>query len=238
MLASCQKHPEAFSTESAETAHTEADTVIPGKAITVSGADYTDYVPDSLEAWLDENRENGKNGANTRPGIIVSPYYTLTINGTDVPVFTEKTTRSPHSFAYIDVANATDDSSFSLDVVLTTHTTRKYPVVLPESAGVTATSDGTNVRAVITDYGTYTFTFDHRNGTGGSSYPLTLMVKPAETSVAPDTYNRVDFTPGTYTGDKTNLSQPNTLYYFKKGTYDIECISIAADNISDRKSVV
>lgn len=232
MLASCQKQPEAFSTESAETARTEADTVIPGKAITVSGADYTDYVPDSLEAWLDENRENGKNGANTRPGIIVSPYYTLTINGTDIPVFTEKTTRSPHSFAYIDVANATDASSFSLDVVLTTHTTRKYPVVLPESAGVTATSDGTNVRAVITDYGTYTFTFDRRNGTGGSSYPLTLMVKPAETSVAPDTYNRVDFTPGTYPSDKTNLSQPNTLYYFKKGTYDIECISIAADNIT------
>lgn len=231
MLVSCQKTPDDtgnrnFVSENAA----ETKNAVPASVLSVSGADYTDYVPNSVEAWLDENRENGKNGANTRPGIVVSPYFTLAVNGTEIPVFTEKTTRSPHSFAYIDVAGIPEDGSFSLDVVLTTHTARDNPVVLPESAGVTATVDGTEVHAVINAFGTYTFAFDRKNGMGGSSFPLTLMIKPAEE--APSDGERVTFAPGTYTGAELILDRPGTVYYFEKGVYDIECISIEADDVT------
>ena len=232
MLASCQKTP-YDAAESQTTAVLDREGAEPTDALTVSGAAYTEYVPDSLEAWLDENRENGKNGANTMPGIIVSPYFTLTVDGMEIPVFTEKTTRSPHSFAYIDVAGLPEDGSFSLNIALTTHTARKNPVVLPESAGVVAAVDGADgkiVHAVIDAFGTYTFTFDRKNGMGGSSYPLTLMVKPADP--IPSHKERVTFTPGEYTGAELVLDRPDTLYYFEKGAYDIECVSIEADDIT------
>lgn len=233
MTASCRKNTdetlEETVGETQEIAVTDNDTI--ENTLTVSGADYTDYVPDSLEEWLDENSVNMQNGANTRPGIIVSPYFTLTVNGTAIPVFTEKTTRSPHSFAYIDVSGYTDGESLSLDVNVTTHTERENPVVLPESSGVSASVDGNNVHATINDFGTYTFSFDRKNGKGGSSYPLTLMVKPSETLDVPSDYNRVEYEPGEYTGAETILNTQNTLYYFKKGTYDIECFSIEADNV-------
>ena len=234
MTTACQKETDdALETAVNETQDTaETESAVPETTLTVSGADYTDYVPDSLEDWIDENSVNMHNGANTRPGIIVSPYYTLTVNGTEIPVFTEKTTRSPHSFAYIDVSGYSDDGSFSLDVNMTTHIERKNPVVLPESAGVTATVDGQNVHAEINAFGTYTFTFDRKDGKGGSAFPLTLMVKPAETVNVPDSYKRIEFEPGEYLGADTVLNQQNTLYYFKKGTYYIECISIEADNIT------
>lgn len=54
-----------------------------------------------------------------KDGIIVSPYYTMKINGIDVPVYATRTTNTIHSFAYIDVDVKDKALDFSLDVELT-----------------------------------------------------------------------------------------------------------------------
>ena len=199
-------------------------------AITVCGVDYTDTVLDEGDSkrWANENDLD--NEACSMPGIIVSPYFSMTANGVDIPVFAERTANGPHNLAYIEVDGVGEDGVFSLNVELEAHTARKDPVVLPESSGVTAVSDGKKTTARITSFGSYTFTFDKGLLNDGSELPLTVMVKPKELSEYKN-YKTREIEPGTYPLGELDLSTPGSLYYFKKGVYEIDCINIATGNI-------
>ena len=127
-------------------------------------------------------------------GIVVSPYFELTVCGEPVPVYMARTARGPHSFAYVEVL---DWAGGGLDVEIVTDRKRKNPVLLPESAGVSVAIDGNRVTADIMAFGSYTFTFDKEGSDDGSSLPQTLMVKPPE--VVGDTAGAVHtFEPGEY----------------------------------------
>ena len=201
------------------------------KPILVEGARYTDYtIPlKDIEKWEYENELN--NNACTMPGIIVSPFFSLRINGTDVPVFAERTTNGAHSFAYIDISNLPADGKFSLDVRITSHTARTNPIVLPESAGVIATAKGTVTTATITEFGSFTFTFDRGINGDGSSHPLTLMVKPKEVFKVPEGYKLRTFEPGEYPLADLTLTEEYTAYYFKRGEYILDGIILPSNSV-------
>ncbi len=206
------------------------DEITDSNAITVHGVRYTDTVlsEEELGPWSRENSLNDEAGS--RPGIIVSPYYTMTANGVEIPVFAERTANGIHNLAYIEVSDVSDDGSFVLDVEIGTHTERKNPVVLPESSGVAAAVNGKTTTARITAYGSYTFTYDKGLGNNGSELPLTVMVKPPELSEYTN-YQIREITPGTYPLGELTLSKPGSLYYFKKGVYEIDCIEITTGNV-------
>lgn len=198
--------------------------------LTVHGVEYTDTVlaEDDVAKWSREN--NLSDDAGTMPGIIVSPYFTMTANGEEIPVFAERTANGPHNLAYIEVSDLPKDGTFALDVAIQAHTERTNPVVLPQSSGVTASANGKTTTARITACGSYTFTFDKSADNNGSELPLTVMVKPAELSEYQNYKTRV-IEPGTYALGELDLSVPGSLYYFKKGVYELDCIEISTGNV-------
>lgn len=234
VLCACQSEGNPDAADSSAGAMTDediaADSADGASVITVHGVDYTDTVLDEgdIKRWANENDLD--NEACSMPGIIVSPYFSMTANGVDIPVFAERTTNGPHNLAYIEVDGVGEDGVFSLNVELEAHTARKDPVVLPESSGVTAVSDGKKTTARITSFGSYTFTFDKGLSNDGSALPLTVMVKPKELSEYAN-YKTREIEPGTYPLGELDLSTPGSLYFFKKGVYEIDCINIATGNI-------
>lgn len=198
--------------------------------VSVLGVNYTDTVlsEEEVDRWANENNLNDKAG--TMPGIIVSPYFTMKINGTEIPVFAERTANGPHNLAYVEVSGIGEDGVFSLDVEITAHQERINPIVLPESSGVAATANGALTTAEITAFGSYTFTFDKEEGNNGSQLPLTVMIKPAELSEYENYKTRI-IEPGTYALGELELSIPGSLYYFKKGVYELDCIEITTGNV-------
>lgn len=166
-------------------------------------------------------------------GICVSPYYTMKVNGAEVPVYAARSANGIHSFAYLDVKSGEADGSFSLDVELSptdlsTVLDDSSPevVVLPERNGVAAEIEGETVRATIDKFGSFSFAFN-------KNYiePLTLMVKEYEEFSAPEGYTVQNVEPGVYTADQTDFTQENTVYYFGEGTYKTDCIRLPSNSV-------
>ncbi len=229
MLTACRGGTED-AVDSSGTADGDSSVKAEAQVLTVHGVNYTDAVlaEDEIGRWSRENSLSDEAGE--LPGIIVSPYFTMTANGVEIPVFAERTANGPHNLAYIEVAGAAEDGSFALDVEIGMHTERTNPVVLPESSGVAASVNGKTTTARITAYGSYTFTYDKGSGNDGSQLPLTVMVKPPEQSEYAN-YKTREIEPGTYPLGELQLSIPGSLYYFKKGVYEIDCIEITTGNI-------
>ena len=111
----------------------------------------------------------GENNHNpVENGVIISPYYTLKVGETEVPVYASRSAHGIHSFAFLDVID-TGDEGFNLNVEITgnENTTVFKPkkakcVVLPESTGVEAelNRDDKTVKATIKTFGSYSFTFN------------------------------------------------------------------------------
>lgn len=223
-FSACHSQPSG----SSESPSSSGDSAAAGSG-TTEGIHFTDYTVDSglLSMWEEETADS----ACLVQGIVCSPYFELKINGETIPVYMARTARGPHSFAYVEVQESGGEGDFLLNVEITTDIKRQNPVVLPESAGVTARADGNTVTASIADYGSYTFTFDKSAYDDGSSLPLTLMIKPPE-AVGEEGYAVHTFEPGEYRKADLQLAESNTLYYFKKGEYTIDCIDILADNVT------
>lgn len=200
--------------------------------ITAVDYDAVEMPLSKIDAWSTENKLS--DDAYTTDGIVRSPYFTLSANGVTVPVYAERTTRGVHNMAYINVDGVSENGLFLLNLELTTHEERTNPIVLPESSGVKATADGTKVTATVTQYGSYTFTFD-RDKSGvindGSKLPLTVMVKEKEDLTVPEGWNTKTFEAGTYPLEELTFDEENTVYLFKRGRYEIDGIKIAADNV-------
>ena len=100
-----------------------------------SALSYTKPVAISdIVAYGNETSSNGKkNNAPVENGVVLCPFYTLKVNGQEVPVYTTRCTQSPHSFAWIDIEG--DPESFALNLELTTEKKYTGVVVLPEKSG-------------------------------------------------------------------------------------------------------
>lgn len=169
----------------------------------------------------------------TDRGIVVSPYYTLSVNGESIPVYGTRTTNGIHSFAYADVASVKADQTFSLQVKLTVlagasvlDKPNPQVVILPESTSVTAKIKGREVSANIADTGSFSFAFN-------KSYtePFTLFVARYTELSVPEGYRTVDIEPGEHNTESTNLSQSKTVYTFKSGRHKTDSIILPSDSV-------
>ena len=173
-------------------------------------------------------------------GVIKSPYYELRINGRKVPVYAARTTNGIHSFAYIDVEKEIKDQPFALNTELSflelSTVRNEYGEdmkidVLPESKGVKASLREDKVTCVIRDYGSYSFVFNRFH-----EEPLTLMVAEKEDKNELFGDYAIEYLEaGDYTSvemrERTLFKKENTVYYFKKGNYEIDSISLPSNSI-------
>ena len=169
-------------------------------------------------------KDSKSNNDPTENGVIKCPYYTLKINGIDVPVYSTRCANSVHSFAWIDV-NA-DETEIILDVELNLNKTHKSVVVLPEKSGVKPNMDGKKVTAQIKSLGSFSFAFDRK-----VEEALTIYVAKTEKNETPAEYTKVEFQPGKYSTSDTDFKNENTMYYFNKGTYEITSISLPSNSV-------
>ncbi len=175
---------------------------------------------------------------NVDNGVILSPYYTMKINGQQVSVYATRTTNTVHSFAYIDVDVTNKNEKFSLEVELTINKetssvlSKKKPsvVVLPEKKGVEATITENIVTATINDFGSYSFAFNKKQDEA-----LTILVAEKENQTELFAGKEViNIEAGDYSTTKKEellFEEENKVYFFKKGRYLIDRIFVPANSI-------
>ena len=157
-------------------------------------------------------------------GFVEGIWHGLEVNGTEVPVYSARCGQDIHSFAWVDIDT---DGLFTLDVELRLFSKDKNRVVvLPEKLGVEAEMKNGVVTAELTEYGSYSFAFDE-----SADKALTLYVAPVSEVNAPSGWETVTFEPGKYTAEETTFSEQNTVYYFKKGVYDLTSITMVSNSI-------
>ncbi len=195
----------------------------------ITSADKTEA--GSYAAWQNEvfKQGGGNNDDPTSNSLIISPFHTLKINGTEVPVYTARCGKGSHSFAWIDVTSTGD---FALDVALGVSEDVKVCVVLPESREVEPTVNGKSISSTILDTGSFTYTFAKRKGlshTDPTLMPLTIMVTRANTE---KTYaERIEIEPGVHSTDELKFTKEYTTYVMKKGFHDISSISMPSNSV-------
>ncbi|MBQ9104370.1 MAG: hypothetical protein IJY57_04750 [Clostridia bacterium] len=174
--------------------------------------------------------------ASVSDGVVISPYYTLKVNGESVPVYATRTANGVHSFVYIDVDPA---SEFSFDFEITgsslsTVFTRNVKCeVLPLKHGVTATATRSTkkVTATINKLGSYSFVFN-------STYnePLTVLIAEKEDTTELFGSKQIEYinagdysTSSTYS--TTRFTTQNKVYYFRAGRYKIDQIKVPSNSV-------
>lgn len=177
-------------------------------------------------------KNGGNNDDATKNALINSPWHTLTVNGTAVPVYTARCGKGSHSFAWVDVTDCQDD--FVLSVTLTMHRTFAQCVVLPESRNVAAKIDGKTITSAITAYGSYTFTFAtdaSAAATDPTLAPLTLMVTKEEPLKVPVGYDVTEIEPGYHESDELEFKEEYMYYVFKAGLHEISSINVPSNSV-------
>ena len=122
-------------------------------------------------------------------GTVISPYFTMTVNGTAVDCYAVRTTYGAHSFAMIDAV----DASFPLEIDLGVTTEFRKVTVLPEHYGVKAKVADGAAKTTIEGYGNYTFVLDD-----DKTKAITLFVRADETYEAPEGYEIIKVAPGVH----------------------------------------
>lgn len=176
---------------------------------------------------------NGGNNDDPTPNAVIhSPWHTLEINGTQVPVYTARCGKSSHSFAWVDVVDHQDD--FILEVKLTMHRTYAQCVVLPESREVNASVDGKNITSYIKAYGSFTYTFatsENAKVTDPTMTPLTIMVTKEEKLEVPVGYDVQYIEPGYHENDELEFTEEYMYYVFRPGLHEICSINVPANSV-------
>ena len=187
-----------------------------------------------IDSWKAQvfTSNGGNNDGVTPNALIKSPWHTLSINDTIVPVYTARCGKGAHSFAWVDVATQKDD--FILNVTLTMYRAFKKCVVLPQNKGVEVDINDKTFKAVITEYGSYTFTFATSSTakvTNPEFAPLTIMVTEDKPLEIPKGYDVHYIEPGYHENAELIFTEENMVYYVKSGLHDISTINLPSDSI-------
>ena len=137
-----------------EESTTEGETTVTKAPITPIAFEEIKTV-ENLEAFIAEvDYENGEHNNEAKEvGAILSPYFTMKINGTDVACYAVRTAIGAHSFAMIDASEA----SFPLEIDLGVLTDYRKVTVLPEHYGIKAENTEGGATATVDRCGNYTF---------------------------------------------------------------------------------
>ncbi len=167
-----------------------------------------------------------------RDGVILSPYYTMKINGKAIPVYAARSANGIHSFVYVDIEGGEEGClQLKTEISATENSTAlrredAFAVVLPRSRGVIAEVRKGKATAKIDTYGSYSFAFN-----GNYIEPLTLIIKRFEPFSVPEGYTIKRIEPNNYVAAETNFTQENTVYYFEKGRYETDTIRLPANSV-------
>ncbi len=167
-----------------------------------------------------EGENNGRDGSS----VVYSPYFKVTINNNEIPVYSTLTyvgTSSSvqfHSFATAYVEK--DGLTFDLNLTVKGFDVQEV-VVLPKESNTLATINGKSVCAKFDSYGTYTFIFNAND----QDHAFTLFVKPyADEDEEIENYktiygedNVIVYEPGVYNFDYINIEGDNTVIYLRAG---------------------
>lgn len=156
--------------------------------------------------------DGGHNNEAKEVGAIISPYFTMTINGTAVDCYAVRTTYGAHSFAMIDAK----DASFPLEIDLGVTTEYRKVTVLPEHYGVKAAVTDTGAKTTIENYGNYTLVLD-----GDKTKAITLFIRADETYEAPEGYEVIKVAPGVH-NEKIEFTAEKQVLYFEAGTHELK----------------
>ena len=165
------------------------------------------------------------NGDKTYPTLVLSPYYSLTVNGEEVPVYAtvvyvgSESECALHSFAMID-ADIPENSSIKVNLRALRYPL-KQAIVRPESLGLTPTVDGDTVSATITAHGDYTFLMNDEDSDISQYNAFTLFVRE---------YRDEEKEIRTY---QEQYGEKN-VHVWEPGTYQIDYINV--ENSTPRRS--
>ena len=144
-------------------------------------------------------------------GVILSPYFTVKINGQEVPCYSVRTSRGAHSFLQIDVT----DESFPLSVQIETKFDAENYKIMPLSYGVTAAADGRSIYAEIDACGNYTLV-----GDDDITRALTVFVRAKQAYNAPEGYEVIKVAPGKH-DDVIAFTKEKQVLYFEAGVHEL-----------------
>ncbi len=160
-------------------------------------------------------------------GVVISPYYTLEVNDTSVPVYSsivfvgDTEEGELHSFAEIYINS---DDKGKINITLDSDDFKiKNAICLPESLNVTPSVKNYKMTATVTGLGTYTFLFNN----AGQKSAFTLFVKEkiddnATINTLKTAYgaeNVIVYESGVHKIDYINIRKSNTVIYLKQGAY-------------------
>ena len=145
-------------------------------------------------------------------GAIVSPYFTVIINGQEVPCYSVRTSRGAHSFAMLDAT----DQSFPLSVQINSKIAAEQFKVMPLSCGVSASTNGKEVTCDIPSYGNYTLVPDD-----DITRALTVFVRAKEEYIAPEGYEIIRIAPGKHDQIIAFTAEKQVLY-FEAGVHEMQ----------------
>lgn len=160
-------------------------------------------------------------------GVVVSPYYTLKINGNYIPVYStvvfvgDTETGELHSFSEIYIK---DNTNLPLNIELISEDFKiKNAICLPESLNVSNEVNDNIMTASINGTGTYTFLFNDAK----QEAAFTLFVKDyidedATINNLKTAYGEENVTvydSGVHYLDYINITKNNTVIYLREGAY-------------------
>lgn len=161
--------------------------------------------------------------------IAVSPDYTMTVNGVNVPVYctpvyvSDGNCGALQSFAMIDV------SAENMNLSVTIHAkvfSFAKAIVLPSSLGVTPVTSDQTIFSTIRDYGNYTYLICDSSGQASQQHALVLAVRTyvdedAEIAAYKTRYgaeNVIVYDAGTHMVDYLHIQNSNTVVYLRRGS--------------------
>ena len=187
-----------------------------------------------VQSWAAEvfTKSGGNNDMPTENALIKSPWHTLKVNGKEVPVYTARCAKGPHSFVWLDVTSNKNDFALKLELTMD----EEYPkcVILPESANVAVKKESSTYTCYLTEYGSYTYTFSDdatAEFTDPTLSPLTIMVTEEMEIDIPDGYETVEIEPGYYEVNDLKFTQEDTVYIMKEGLHEISSVRIPSNSI-------
>ena len=182
----------------------------------------------NYEDWLGEKSVYGT----ATNSVIESPFHTLKVNGQEVPVYTVRSKRGAHSFAWVDVQKTRRD--WHINVELTTTESYGKCVVLPESTEVLVDIKNNVYTCKLYAFDTYSFTFATEASASVTDpllAPLTLMVTEEKPFKLPTEYDTVTVEPGIHQKDELIFTQEFTAYVIKAGYHELAGIKLPSNSL-------
>lgn len=180
--------------------------------------------------------------------IVVSPYYTMTVNDAVVPVYATLSCGDGsgllHSYAVIEVKK----SGFPLDVHVQANALSLEKVTaLPAYLGVAPSLEGSSgYQATITETGSYTFLVNNFRGEISQQYALTLFVRDyvdeeAEIAAYKNKYGSDQvkvYEAGVHEFDHLQMTSDSSIIYLRRGALLVakHTMDISSDSDNQTKS--